>query len=139
MSFKSFLSAVGHDTKEVFSWLGSAQGQTTIAAVEGTSLAVTTAVNPVAGATLAGVEALINVGLKEVVSIETVAVAAGQQSGTGAQKLAAVTAAVAPSVGALLQSLGVSNPTSAQTQAVATAIGNGLATILNALPAPVTA
>lgn len=135
MSFKSFLSAIGNDAKKVFEWLGSGTGQATIATVEGAATTVVTAINPAIGASLAGIETLVNAGLKQVISVETVAVAAGQQSGTGAQKLAAVVTAITPSVQAFLQSIGISAPTAQETQTYATTIANGLVEILNAIPA----
>lgn len=139
MSFKSFLSAVGHDAAKVFTFLGSTQGQATIAGVEADANVVATAVNPALGVALPAIETLFNNGLKQVLSVETVAAAAGQESGTGAQKAAAVATAVAPNVAALLQSLGVAAPTSAQVQTIATALSTGIVTVLNSIPAPAAA
>jgi hypothetical protein len=135
-SFKSFLSAFGKDFKGVFAWLGSAQGQAEITGLEADATAITTAFNPAAGAALAGVETLFNTGLKQVISIEAVAAAAGAQSGTGAQKSAAVVSAIAPDVSSFLLAIGVSKPTAAQVQSVSTSVTNGIVGILNALPAP---
>lgn len=137
MSFKSFLSAVGHDVLGVFSFLGSAKGQSAITGIETVATTIATVINPGAGAALSGIEALFNAGLKEIISIETVATAAGQQSGTGAQKAAAVISAIAPQTAAFLQSIGVSNPTAVQSQAIATTINNGIVAVLNSIPAPV--
>jgi hypothetical protein len=138
-TFKSFLSAAGHDFVKVFTWLGSTQGQAAIAGTEAITNTVVTAENPLAGAALVGVEALVNNGLKQVLSMEAAAAAVGAQSGTGAQKAAAVSASLAPQVGALLTSIGVSNPTATQVQSLSTAVASGLASILNAIPAPVVA
>jgi hypothetical protein len=142
MSFKSFLSAAGHDIgvglKDVFNFLGSAQGQATIAGVETGAATITSVINPAAGAALVGFEGLLNAGLKEVVAVEASAAAAGMQSGTGAQKSAAVIAAISPNVGTFLQSIGVTNATAAQEEALATALSNGIVSILNAIPAPAT-
>ncbi len=135
MTFKTFLSDFGKDFKAVFSWLGSASGQATITGVETTTVAVASAINPAAGLVIAGVETLINSALKEIISVEAVAAAAGAQTGTGAQKAAAVISAITPQVAALLTSVGVSAPTSTQVQNVATAVNNGLVSVLNALPA----
>lgn len=137
MSFISFLKSVGKDFTSVFSWLGSAKGQATVAGVETAATGITAIVNPGAAAGLTGIEMLINAGIKSVVSIESLAAAAGQQSGTGAQKLAAVVSAVSPQTSSFLESIGVSNPTAAQVQQTTTAIANGIVAILNALPAPV--
>jgi len=132
----SFLSAVGRDFKAVFSWLGSSKGQKTITAVEGTAAAITTAINPGAGEVLVGIEDLVNLGLKSVVNAETVAAAAAQQSGTGAQKAVAAAAAVAPQVQSILVNLGVTNPTASQVQAITLVVTNALTAIVNAFPTP---
>ncbi len=137
VTFKSFLSAVGHDFVSVFKWLGSSQGQATVTATETAAAAITTAVNPAAGAVLVGIEALINAALKQVVSIEAVSVAAAQQSGTGVQKASAVASAVAPQISSTLVSLGVANPTAAEVQNIAEIVATSLANIYNAFPAPV--
>lgn len=134
-SFKSFLSEIGTKAKAVFVWLGSTQGQATIATVEGATDAVVTAVDPVAGVALAGIEALVNNALKQVVSAETLAVAAAAQSGTGAQKSAAVVTAVAPQVSTILQSLGVKQPAASQVQTISQVVATSLSSIVNAFPA----
>ena len=136
MSFKSFLSAAGHDFLAVFSWLGSKQGQTTVSGVETAAAVIGTAINPAVGASITGVEALINAGLQQVLQMEASAAAVSAQSGTGAQKSTAVIATLVPQAAALLESMGVSNATAEQVQALATAISNGLVSILNAIPAP---
>ena len=110
------------------------QGQATIAGVETAGVAVATAVNPAAGVAVSGVEALVNAALKQIISVETVAAAAGAQNGTGAQKAAAVTTAITPQVAALLAALGVPSASATQIQAVAIAVNNGLVTVLNAIP-----
>jgi hypothetical protein len=137
-SFKSFLSAVGHDFVSVFTFFGSAKGQAAVAGVEGVTNAVATAINPALGASLAGIEGLINSGITEVLKIEASAAALNVQSGTGAEKAAAVIASLAPQAAAFLQSIGVSQPTSTQVQTVASAISGGLVAILNSLPTPAT-
>ncbi|UWZ82446.1 hypothetical protein [Occallatibacter riparius] len=139
MGFKSFLSSVVHDAGHVFSFLGSAQGQSTISTVEGVATGVAAAVNPATGSQLQNVSSLINQGLREVVSVESAAAQAGTQSGTGAQKAAAVTAALAPNISAVLKSLGVAQPTSDQVQRVGQAVSTGIVGILNELPASTTA
>jgi hypothetical protein len=137
MSFKSFLSAAGHDFAKVFNWLGSTQGQSTVTALEGTAAVIGTAVGgPGLGAAISGVELLINSGLKQILSMEASAAAVGAQSGTGAQKTAAVSAVLAPQIHDLLVSLGVAEPTSEQVQTVATSLTTGLVAVLNALPVP---
>lgn len=134
----SFLSAVGRDFVKVFSWLGSSKGQAAVTGAETVANVAVGIANPGAAAGLLGIEALINAGIKEVVSIESLAAAAGQQSGTGAQKLAAVTSAIAPNMQAFLTSIGISDPTAADVQKYTTAVANGIVAILNALPVPET-
>lgn len=131
----SFLSTLGKDFKAVFAYLGSSKGQATIATVEGAAVAVTTAINPVAGAALAGIESLVNSALKQVVNAETLAAAAEQQTGTGAQKAAAAASALAPEVAGVLASLGVKAPTATQVQSISTVVASSLANIVNAFPA----
>lgn len=142
MSFKSFLSAVGHDlgtgVKAVFGFLGSSAGQAAVAGVETAGATVASLINPAAGAAVAGFESLLNAGIKQVMAVEASASTAGMQSGTGAQKLAAVTSAIAPNVGSFLTSIGISNATETEVQSYSTAVANGLVTILNALPVPTT-
>jgi len=137
-TFKSFLSAFGHDFVTALKWVGSTKGQSDIAAGEAIANVTVTAINPIAGAAMVGVEALINAGLKQVVAMEASAAAVGAQSGTGAQKAAAVIASLSAQSEALLVSFGVSVPTATEIETLATAISNGLVTILNSLPAPVT-
>jgi hypothetical protein len=130
----SFLSALGKDFKAVFSWIGSAKGQATIATVEGASTAVVSVINPAAGVAMGAVEDLINAALKQVVSVESLSAAAEAQSGTGTQKLAAVVSVVAPQVSATLQTLGVKEPAASEVQSISTVVANSLVSILNAFP-----
>ncbi len=134
--FKSFLSGFGHDFVKVFNWLGSTQGQSTIGAVEGTVNVVVGALDPLAVPALTAIEALINKGLKKILDVEATAAAVGAQSGTGAQKAAAVAAYLSSTASDLLISLGVPQPTAEQIQTVSTAVTSGLVAVLNALPAP---
>lgn len=138
-SFKSFLSAFGADFVKVFSFLGSAQGQAVVTGVETTAAVIATSVNPAAGAAVSAVEALVNAALKQVIAVESVAAAAGQQAGTGAQKAAAVITSITPQVGVTLAAAGVPSPTAEQIQSVATAVNNSVVAILNSIPAPVVA
>jgi hypothetical protein len=139
VSFKSFLSATGHDFVGILKFLGSTQGQTVVSGAEVAAAAIGSAVNPALGASILGVESLVNAGLKSALSIEASAAAVGAQSGTGTQKLAAVTASLSGQAGSFLQSIGVSSPTDEEVQTLATAIGNASAAVLNAIPAPVPA
>jgi hypothetical protein len=138
--FKSFLSAVGHDFVAVFKWLGSTQGQQAVQVAEGTAVTVGTIVGgPALGIAITGVEGLINVGLRAVLQMEASASAVGAQSGTGAQKGAAVVALLVPQATQLLKDLGVTNPTVEQGELLAAAIADGLVGIVNKIPAPTAA
>lgn len=133
--FETFLSAVGKGFKTVFGWLGSAEGQKTVAGVEAAAAEIATAVNPGIGAAVVGIESLVNAGMRQAISIESLAAAASEQSGTGAKKAAAVTSAIAANAGAFLQSIGVKDATADEVQNLATVIATASADILNAIPA----
>jgi hypothetical protein len=138
MSFKSFLSAAGHDFVAVFKYLGSPAGQKTVQIAEGAAVVAGTLVGgPGLGAAISGVELLINKGLAGVLAMEASSAAVAAQSGTGVQKGLAVTAQLIPQAEALLQQLGFSNPTEEQVLAVAGAVSKGIADIVNSIPAPV--
>ena len=134
-SFKTFLQDFGKDFVKVFSFLGSSQGQAVVQGVEGGVAAVAGVfAGPAGAAAVTGVEALINAALKQVISVEAVAAAAGQQDGSGPQKAAAVISAIAPQVAAVLTSAGISSPTATQVQTLATAVNTGIVAVLNAIP-----
>lgn len=120
-SFKSVLSTIGADIKGVFTWIGSAKGQQVISAGEG---AVETVFPQ-----LTGIINLANQGLVEAVKIEALAAAAGEQTGSGVQKLAAVTSAITPTALAYAQQHGFPVPTATTIQNAA----NGLVAFINAL------
>ena len=104
---------------------------------EGAAVAVGTAVGgPGLGAAIAAIELLINKGITGVVQMEASAAAVGAQSGTGAQKGAAVAALLVPQAEELLKQLGFSNPTEEQIMNVANATSKGIADILNSIPPP---
>lgn len=118
----SFLSTIGKDFKAVFSWLGSAKGQAVVTSVEGLGEAEATALGE--GAVVqAGID-LINSWLNKIITTETVAAAAAQQTGSGAQKSAAVLAAIGPELNQYFP-----GTTAAQAQTINTA----LVTVLNTL------
>ena len=128
MSLKSVLDKIGADAKSVFAFLGSTKGQTIIASGE----AVIESIDPA----LTGIFTLANSWLTEIVKAETLAAAAGTQTGTGTQKAAAVLAAVTPEVLTFAQSNGLTPLTAAQ---LATA-NDALVTFLNSFTtAPATA
>lgn len=123
MSFRSVLQKIGADAKSVFSWVGSAKGQAIIGAGE----AVIEGVDPA----LTGLFSLANTYISEAVKTEALAAAAGTQTGSGVQKLAAVTSAVTPQVLAYAKAAGLPTPTADQISAAA----NSIVSFLNALQA----
>lgn len=127
MSFMSVLSTVGKDIKKVFSWIGSPAGQNVIA----TAGAVVEAIDPA----LTGAVNLAEHYIKQAFTIESLAVGAAAQTGTGTQKLAAVIAAVTPSALQYAQQAGAPAPTAEQIQTQA----NAIVMFLNALPGAIPA
>jgi len=123
MGFKSVLSAIGADVKKVFDWISSPAGQQLIATGEGVAVAV----YPPA----AGIVAIGNAILTEAIKVEALAAGAGAQSGTGAQKLAAVSSAVTPEILAYAQQHGLGQPTATEIQTAVSSI----VSFLNAFPA----
>lgn len=130
MGLKTFLSDVCKDAKKVFSFLVSKQGQKDIAGVEMAAETVTTAIDPAAGAVLTGAIDIANNGLSEIIRVESLAAAAGAQSGTGAEKSAAVISAITPSVLSYAEKNGLAAPTGTQIQDMV----DGLVKFLNSLP-----
>lgn len=86
----SFLSAIGNDFKRVFSWIGSPKGQALISTGE----AIATSIDP----GLAGIFSLANSWMNKVLTTESLAAAAAQQTGSGTQKAAAVMVAMGPEI-----------------------------------------
>lgn len=133
---ETFLSKVGKGFKDVFSWLGSSQGQTAIAGGEAAATVIADAVGgPGLGAAVSGAEGLVNAGLKNALAVEASSAALGAQAGTGTAKAAIVTASLSSDAGAFLKSVGVNDATDTEVQALASVIGTAAANILNAIPA----
>jgi hypothetical protein len=120
----SFLSTIGKDFKAVFSWLGSSSGQAVVAACEGLVEGVATVVG--VGAPVQSGINLINSWLKKIITTETIAAAAAQQTGSGTQKAAAVLTAIGPELNMYFPGT---------TTAQATIINNALVIVLNTLGA----
>jgi hypothetical protein len=114
-SFTSILSAIGNGLKKFF----------------GIAVTVATDAEPLVDTLFPGVAALYNLTVNEVAKAEAAAIAAGQQSGTGAQKLALVLQAIEPAFQQYAQATGV--PSAAQTATI-TAWINGVVATLNAIP-----
>jgi hypothetical protein len=127
----SFLSAVGKSVKAVFGWLGSSGGQKTLTAAETAAAAVGAATGT--GAIIASATNLINSWINEAIKVEALASAAGEQTGSGAQKAAAVLSTMTPQLVSFLQSQGL---TSDQVAQKANAINTAVVGILNTLEAP---
>jgi hypothetical protein len=115
----SFLSTIGKDIKSVFSWLGSPKGQ----AVIQTAGAVVATIDPA----LTGIVSLTESWITKVISTEALAAAAGEQTGSGATKAAAVLNAMQPEISKYFPAA-----TSAELQNANTA----LVAFLNALGTP---
>ena len=118
-SFKTILADVGNGLKKFF----------------GVATTVAQDVEPLVDIAFPGFAALYNSAVAEAVKAEALAIAAGNQSGTGAQKLALVVAAITPSV----TSYAAANGLSAPTAATITNYANAVVATLNALQAPPTA
>lgn len=127
MSFLTGLKAFGVDIEKAFAWFGSSKGQAVIASGE----AVIEAVAPVS----IPIITLANSWFQKIFSVESLAVAASQGTGTGVQKAALVDQAIAPDILQYLQEAGVSAPTAAQIAEANTA----LVAFLNALTQPASA
>jgi len=90
-SFKTILEDVGKGLKVFFT----------------DATKVAQAAEPIVDIALPGIAGLYNATVNEVVNAEAAAIAAGQQTGTGAQKLAAVVAAIEPTFNAYAVSIGL--------------------------------
>lgn len=126
-----FLSSIGKDFTAVFAWLGSSKGKATIAVAETAAVGVATAVG--AGVPVAAGIALLNNWMGEAITVESIAAAAAQQTGTGPQKAAAVLSKMVPQLATYLEGKGY---TSAQIDAHAVAINSQVVALLNLLGQP---
>jgi hypothetical protein len=114
-SFKSILTDIGNGLKKFFS--------------EADKIAA--AVEPIVDVAFPGIASLYNATVTEVGNAETAAIAASAQTGSGAQKLAAVIAAITPTFTEYAQTNGLPAPTNA----VITNYVNAVVASLNAIPA----
>ena len=115
MSVKSILSEIGHGLEVFF----------------GEAVKVAVLAEPIVDIALPGIATLYNASLSEIVAAENAAIAAGQQNGTGAQKLALVLASPAfqAAVTSFEQTAGVKLSPTAQTAWI-----NAIVAMLNAIP-----
>lgn len=118
-SFASILSAVGHGFEKFF----------------GVAVKVAVAAEPVIDIAFPGIAVLYNTTVNEVAKAEAAAIAAGQQSGTGAQKLALVIESITPVFQQYAATAGI--PSAQQTQVITNWI-NAVVASLNAIPASTT-
>jgi len=111
--FVSFLEAVGRDFKKYVLPIAETAGEVAISAFA-------PALGPLFNATVSAVS-----------TAEAAAAAAGKQSGTGVQKLAAVVQLMGPLIAQGLTDAGMQNDTAAVEAYI-----NSIVTILNSIPAP---
>ena len=116
-SFASILSAVGHGLKVFFTG----------------AVKVAVAAEPIVDIAFPGISALYNVTVNEVAKAEAAAIAAGQQNGTGAQKLALVIAAITPVFQDYANQTGI--PSAQREQTIINWV-NAVVASLNSIPAP---
>lgn len=108
MSFLSGLKVFGTDIEKAFAWFGSPTGQAIVGAGE-------TFVEDAIPASIPVVN-LFNAWAQKAYTIESLAAAASQATGTGAQKAALVISSVTPVVLQYAQADGLSPRTAAQIQ-----------------------
>jgi hypothetical protein len=108
MSFLSGLKVFSKDIEKAFAWFGSPKGQAIVGAGEGVVEGLIPASIPVVD--------LFNEWAKKAYNVESLAVAAGQASGTGADKATAVMSAITPTVLQYAQEEGLPARTAAQIQ-----------------------
>jgi len=118
MSFMTVLDKVGEDIANIFK-----KAEPVVAELQ-------TIATPFENIYAPGLATLINTGLTEIAQAQSMAVLAGQTSGSGAVKLASVIASLATSLGPVLTSLGVNTSTVTSTQY--TNFVNGLVQAANA-------
>ena len=115
-SFKSILSDIGNGLKKFF----------------GVAVTVAQDAEPIIDIAFPGIASLYNLTVSEVAKAEAAAVAAGQQNGTGAQKLALVIQAITPVFQQYAAQSGI--PSAQQTTTITTWV-NAVVATLNAIPA----
>lgn len=109
MSFLSGMKVFGHDIVKVFAWMGSPQGQKIVATGEAVLETAVPASIPLVD--------VANAWFQKAFTVESLAVAAGQSSGTGADKAQLVMQSVTPQILTYAQQEGLAPRTAAQIQA----------------------
>lgn len=120
----SFLSTFGNDFKAVFAWIGSTKGQAVITSGEKLAEVIVPGATPVIN--------LANSWMTQILTTQALAAAAEEQPGTGAQKAAAVIAAISPQVVSLFPAINSAQIAAANDSLVAFLNALGTATV----PAP---
>jgi|SRR5208337_4127755 len=115
-SFKSILGDIGNGFKKFF----------------GIAVTVAQDAEPIIDIAFPGIASLYNLTVSEVAKAEAAAVAAGQQSGSGTQKLALVIQSITPVFQEYAASTGI--PTAQQTSTITNWV-NAVVASLNAIPA----
>lgn len=125
----SFLSTFGNDFKAVFAWIGSTKGQAVITTGEKLAEQIDPGATPVIN--------LANSWMTQILTTQALAAAAEAQPGTGAQKAAAVIAAISPQVVSLFPAMNSAQITAANNSLVAflDALGVATAPVPTAAPA----
>ena len=116
-SFTSILTGVAHGFKKFF----------------GGAVKVAQAAEPFVDIAFPGIAMLYNTTVNEVAKAEAAAIVAGTQSGTGAQKLAMVLAAIEPAFTEYATQTGI--PSTQRAQVIENWV-NAVVASLNAIPAP---
>jgi hypothetical protein len=123
MSFLSGLKVFGHGIEKVFGWFGGPKGQVVLAAGEGVAEALGVPV-PIIN--------LINQWIAKIFNVESLAVAANQAKGTGADKAALVLQTITPAVIQYAVDAGLPAPTAANIEKA----NDALVAFINALTQP---
>lgn len=124
MSFLSGLKVFGEDIAKAFAWFGSPKGQAVVASGEAVAEVIAPASAPIVN--------LFNSWAAKAYNIESIAVAAGKATGTGADKAAAVIAAVTPDALAYAEQAGLGQRTAEQIKAA----NDAVVAFINAMTAP---
>lgn len=124
MSFLSGLKVFGTDVEKAFAWFGSPKGKVVVAAGESVLEAAVPATIPAVN--------LFNTWAQKAYTVESLAVAAGKSTGTGADKAVLAISSIEPDVLQYAQQEGLTPRTAAQVSAANKAVID----FINAMTAP---
>lgn len=102
MSFLTVLEKIGQDIAKIFT-----EAEPVINEIQ-------TVATPFENVFMPGLSAMIQTGLTAIYNTEAMAALAGKQTGSGAVKLSAVIATIAPQIAPDLKAIGVTAPTNTQ-------------------------